>query len=579
MKTRQRRRSAWRLGGASILVAALSSACNLDESGVPPPAGTLAYPIAVALSREPRPRTLFVANSNFDLTYSAGSVQAYDLTQLEQRFEACRAVNRVRPDSDASVEVPDYTTRFDAGLGDAGSVDGGTLDGSVDLDAGAPIDDAGFGSDASAMPPLDGLDAATADGGVDASGAGPIVLPADYTASSLGPFPEGALCDDEDAESGFERAGCCLRVGPDQLGRSTLDESRVGERYIDSFATGIAVSPDSSRLYVPISSRSRLVYLDIEPTGALGCGADQGRCTRGPERGRNDGDPSSDFPGQPSAIAVGRLGDLGITEAALGKSPETPIVVTAHEVRGLSLFVESGPIGPDGVMPASEPVLESVYDNRVSAPTSVTIDPRNRLIYVTSAGQNPYVQRFGVRVDRERRDPREPEPRELLYPSTAIELSGVAVSDDVRDVAIDPDDPTRLFALTRGSPQAVLFLRIDPTSARREARVTDAVRVGSGPSKLAYAVIDGRPFLFVSAYDARSIFVVDATTRELTTVIRNFSGPYDMALDSARRLLYVADFRTSVLRVVDLSGLVDRSRPRPGIIATIGAQKFKGSLR
>lgn len=565
------------LGGASILVAALSTACNLDESGVPPPQGTLAYPIAVALSREPTPRTLFVANSNFDLTYSAGSVQAYDLTQLEQRFEACRAVNRVRPESDASVEVPDYTTIFDGGASGIGGLDGGTLDAGGELDATVSNDDAGVIGDAGA-PPIDGLDAAVA-GGVDAGRAGTIVLPADYTPSSLGEFPEGALCDDDDdSELGFEQTGCCLRVGPDRLGRTTLDDARIGERYIDSFATGLAVSPDNRRLYVPISSRSRLVYLDIEPTGALDCGADQGRCTRGPERGPDDDEPNSNFPGQPSAIAVGRLGDLGIAEAALGKSAETPIVVTAHEVGGLSLFVESGPIGPSGVEPDSAPVLESVFENRVSAPTSVTIDRANRLIYVTAAGDNPFVRRFGVRVDRDGRDAREPEPRELLYQSSSITLSGVAVSDDLRDVATDPEDPTRLFALTRGSPQAVLFLRIDPTFPL-EARVTDAVRVGSGPSKLAYAAIDGRPFLFVSAYDARSIFVVDARTRELTTVIRNLSGPYDMAIDSARRLLYVADFRTSVLRVVDLSGLVDRSKPRPGIIATIGAQKFKGSLR
>jgi DNA-binding beta-propeller fold protein YncE len=279
---------------------------------------------------------------------------------------------------------------------------------------------------------------------------------------------------------------------------------------------------------------------------------------------------------------VGTLADLGSAAQALGKSPATPFVVTAHETGGLSLYVESAADGL-GVLRESEPILESVHDNELRAPTSVTVDGRNRLLYVTRATRSSSISRFGVRVAAEGDSSRqgmlrEPGPRELLYPTSDLAVSGVAVGQDLRDIALDPQDPTRLFVLARGAPQALLFMRLDPTAPLR-ARVTDVVRVGSGPSKLEYTVLDGHPFLLVSSYDARAIFVIDPNIRKLVAEIRNLSGPYDMAVDPARRLLYVADFRTSVVRVVDLAGLVDKSKPRPGIIATLGALTFKGSLQ
>jgi DNA-binding beta-propeller fold protein YncE len=547
MKTRQGKRSAWLLGAVGSLAATLSAACNLDESGVPPPPGKLAYPIAVALSREPTPSTLFVANSNFDLTYSAGSVQAYDLTQLEAQFERCRNVDDLVLD-DAGTVVPDRTTYL--------GIDGGAIDaGSGDSGPGPALADGGM--------IVRGMDGGTISLRPRASGRQFV-------------NPEGSLCD-ESAHVAFDERGCCLVAG-----EPTLDRARQ-EVSIDSFATALAISADSRRLYVPISSRSRLVYLDIDQ-GRLSCGEDGDRCTRGPGRGRSDEVPDQNFPGQPMSIAVGTLGDLGITDQALagamGKSSATPVVLTAHELGGLSLFVESGPPGSL----QSAPVLESVQENRLREPTSVTVDAQNKFVYVTTARDNAAISRFSARllpqadVDGAGAE-REPGPRELLYQTNRILISGVAAAEELRDIAVDPDDPSRLFALTRGSPQAVVFLRLERTSPLLEARVVDAERVGAGPSKLRYVKLGDRPFLLVSAYDARAITIIDANTRRTVAEVRNLSGPYDMAVDAARRLLYVADFRTSVVRVVDLAGLLDSRLRPPGIIATIGAPRFRGSLR
>src|SRR6476661_3506604 len=75
------------------LLAALScSSCNLDNAGDDPPPDVLYFPNALTLSVQPdgaAPRFLFVANSNYDLRYKWGSVQAISLDRVKAEVEAC----------------------------------------------------------------------------------------------------------------------------------------------------------------------------------------------------------------------------------------------------------------------------------------------------------------------------------------------------------------------------------------------------------------------------------------------------------------------------------------------------------
>src|SRR5262245_22223092 len=111
----------------SAVVAICASACNLDNPGFTPPRGRITYPIGLALSQDgdAAPRYLYVANSNFDLRYNAGSVHAYDLEALQRAIEDndCREpFEEAEPDAgevpDGSV-APDAGDELDAGL-DAG---------------------------------------------------------------------------------------------------------------------------------------------------------------------------------------------------------------------------------------------------------------------------------------------------------------------------------------------------------------------------------------------------------------------------------------------------------------------------
>jgi len=66
------------------------------------------------------------------------------------------------------------------------------------------------------------------------------------------------------------------------------------------------------------------------------------------------------------------------------------------------------------------------------------------------------------------------------------------------------------------------------------------------------------------------------------TIVHNLNGPFELAIDAARRRLYVADFRASVVRVMDLGAVVDGGlgeRTDAPIIATLGIPKVVQELQ
>jgi DNA-binding beta-propeller fold protein YncE len=95
--------------------------------------------------------------------------------------------------------------------------------------------------------------------------------------------------------------------------------------------------------------------------------------------------------------------------------------------------------------------------------------------------------------------------------------------------------------------------------------VVDSIEVGVGPSRLRVATLQGHEFAFVSCFDSRDVYVVDLVAREVATVVRGMSGPFEFEVDVVRERLYVADFRTSVIRVVDLAPML-RCFSEPGML-------------
>jgi DNA-binding beta-propeller fold protein YncE len=544
------------------VLAICASACNLDNPGFSPPPGRITYPIALALSAEQSangaPRYLYVANSNFDLKYNGGSVHAYDLEELQRSLEENDCWVVPEPELDAG-DAPDAGEALDAG---------DELDARDDLDGGDDLDAGGELPDAEGDPDADADDAAAADSDVPQSE--PDFAPSRDT-------QRGVLCDGRKTDPEDESA-CCFGS------QSSLDRLRSSEVIIDSYASGLALSEDGEHLYVAVRGRTRLVYLDVEDDGVLSCDGQHDRCERGPRPGTEGETEDSEFQPQPTAIVTGTLGELGTAE-----EPSRGFVATTHELGTVSLF---------GTRSSGEPeLLDTMQINNTRRVVSLSKDPTG-LLLVSAASANA-VLRVGARrpaefAANEGAELESEEERGLLqlYGVSSVAISGLSASGDVRDVQFDPravgeGQPQRLYALIRGTLapfpnliQSLVFLELPVgESDGRFARVVDAVRLGNGPSKLDQVDLGQRHLLLASCYDEGSIYVIDADTRQIMTVIREISGPFDMQVDRVRQLLYVGDFRASVVRVVDLSGLVDRTAPLPHIVATIGAPTFTGGIK
>jgi DNA-binding beta-propeller fold protein YncE len=253
------------------------TACNLDNPGVSPPRGVLAYPIALGLSSAAagaEPAFLYVVNSNFDIRYNAGSIHSYDLEAIE-----------------AAVRNVDPTT------------------GKSCLEQGVPVVERDAGSDMS--------DGGMSDGGVE--------LPDGYDLATDYGTPRGVLCDGRDLN------------GADQCCFDDSEQFLKSEVLIDSYATGLAtrtLGTDADRLYVPLRSSNDLLFLDARG-GALDCGGGK-RCERSAD-GENPNAPDESFPTQPAALVVGTLGQVGVTDPARA---DLTFVSTVHERGSVSLFVE-----------------------------------------------------------------------------------------------------------------------------------------------------------------------------------------------------------------------------------------------
>jgi DNA-binding beta-propeller fold protein YncE len=545
----------WKLAGVGLAVCV--SGCWLDNPGPALPKGELAYPIALGTSSELNaagaPKYLYVANANFDLRYNAGNIQSYDLDALSAQLVASRCRCDAEDDACRSRGVAEVTLSEartldagvvlvtlgdqDAGESDAGESDAGESD-AGESDAGES--DAGE-SDAGES------DAGESDAGESDAGADAITLPEGFDARSQFGEARGILCDGRDAT---EDTVCCFDS------RSRLDPLRKSEIVIDSYANGLALSPSGGRIYVPLRSRNRLLYVDVAD-GTLSCGSTpaDARCERGPDMG--DGSASGAAPAaQAAAIVAGELAQLGV------EGTQADFIATSHEYGQLSLYTDDG----------RGPRLQDVLTSAVQRSLSLSLDDTRHLLMVNSVASSA-VDQVGV------------ESRAgvlRLARSAALAISDVTPATDVRQIIVDPEDSGRFMALVRGpstsNEQVVAFYERDPRE-QSGARLLDAVRVGAGPAKMVLATVDGQRLLFAACNDGKGIYVVDADKHTLVSVVRELNGPFEMQVDAVRGLLYVADFRASVVRVVDIRGIVDRTRPPPRVVATLGKPYFGGGLK
>lgn len=349
------------------------------------------------------------------------------------------------------------------------------------------------------------------------------------------------------------------------------------EVFIGSHAAGLAVGPRGAgiRLYIPVRSDANLTYVDVDPAGMLACG-ESSVCD---ERHRQ-GDESLDvrLPEEPVAVHAGALSDLG---------PALPgnYVLMAHRAGAVSLFVDEERGGE------SVPQLRATATGFPDQLVGMRFDPDTRLAWLNSAIE-PRVGRAGIAIDANT----DALSGTLLFNGGNLTLTGLDtgaigrgdtrdVQFDPRDLDADPDnDVGRAYVLSR-RPQSLLVA--DLAGGRSgQLGIVDVIEVGNGPSRLEVVQVRGRTLGLVSCFDGREIYVLDLDLRKLAGIVTGVSGPFEMQIDPVREVLYVCDFRASVIRVVELEGILDcidgtvtGQECSPSVLGGIGEQRPIVELR
>lgn len=472
--------SAWRV---ALLATLAVAGCNLDNPGDDPPAGLLYFPNAITLTQhdaDEKPRYLLIANSNFDLRYKHGTVQAMSLDRV------ARAIDK---------------------------------------------------------------------------------------------------CTDE--------ATC-------QLDPKSVIEDEV---FIDPFSTSLAISPDGRQVFAPTRTATSLQYIGLDASAngddVLSCGEAGRNCGWRAERGESELEAGSliDWPPDPVAVISGRLRDIASTDpnvtgdAADNSDIPGNYVIVAHRGGSASLFIPTSGSGEN-----TKWLMREALGGFPAQITELAFDPVSKLVHFTilNGGNSKLLARAGVIVPRNSDGTPDVEDT-LLYAQSSLSLEAVDGFGDTRDLTFVPALPAagaafagpRALVVSR-SPSALLVVDVKQETSDNatsgelpgRGRVERTVVVGAGASRIKTGVIGGREIAVVSCFDSRELFVIDLETMLTRGVVPNLSGPFEVALDEARQLVYLADFRSSVIRVIDVSPVSAGVSDKPvRVIATIGVPRVLQELK
>jgi hypothetical protein len=457
----------------------LACACDFENPGDPPPEAEIYLPTGLALSAQSSdsaPRFLYLMNSNYDLRYNAGSIQAFDLDLLDAEVQACS-----KP---------------------------------------------------------------------------------------------GAACQI-----------AAHRVLADEV-------------LIASLATSLGFSPDHRRLYVAARTDASLTFIDVDETAernedVLRCAETARHCSANNKRG-NDASVNA----RRLRLPTEPVGLISLPVPSIYAQPDPGLddmnyVLLAHRFGQVSLFLDTGRKAPDQEYKVVGPELIDVREGLQPELTGVTFDPATRLGYLSvyARGSTLVLPKVLGRVGIAP----EPIPHEvLLYDAGVLNLDGVSQQRDTRAVSMNPSLPTQALVVSR-DPAALLWADVagslDGSLPAGSAPARRTLKIGAGPSRLALGALAGRSIAAVSCFDSHEVFIVDTASADVLAIVHNLNGPFELAIDSVRGRLYVADFRSSVVQVMDLRAVVagawsDRTEPNSEVpntdvpvIATLGIPKAVQELQ
>jgi hypothetical protein len=508
-----------------------AAACFDPDDGREPPPSRIYFPTGIALS--PDGDRLYVANSDWDLQYNAGSVQAYDTGRLRELLPSyC--------DSDADC----------AGSGERCDVTPAPLASGVVT---APTH---WCLDAAASDPCRGLGLQSA--------AERLVVP--------------GLC------------GAMDNTTPDLL----LGSVRIGAFATDLI---YRENPNGGgRLFVPVRSDATLHWIDVGAGAELDCGQGTGsECDDNHRRGDGAGEATPDgdaLPIEPFGIDSTLDGTAIVTTHQTEGKVSLFVNDWDRPLGGPELsFVLEG-LGARAVHVTAIPIPEIArLDRAPGQPRQLGYQPG---FWVAFRGA-PVLQllRYYDAVDAPDGRPfLEPAFVDRVDPTSSTDVRGMAVDASARSLCEAACAPTDLACLTRcaGVALDVFLANAAPatllvgnsTSIRRadvgndRLKVSDVVPLDEGPSRAVMGEITDeqgalRRRVFVTSFDSSSVTIYDPDSRAVEARVLTGRGPTALAIDGPHAVAYVAHFTDSYVGVIDLDrrhasfGTIIRALGHPSI--------------
>lgn len=516
-----------------------STGCFSTDNGPPPPQQQLYFPTGLAVS--PGGHALFVVNSDFDLQYKAGTVQALDLDRIRALIPRPVAPGVRTVDADGNPTPPPAVI--------------------VDCVA------AGL-----AYTPRDGRQ----------------LYPGPCTAIDLMTPPDGK--------------GSLVR-NVANIGAFGTDGVVIARPSSTQGAAGApAAASRGARLFVPVRGDPSLTWFDIDDdreggqqSFALECGQGQndGRCAADHKAGVDPSDNTREItmPGEPFDMAISERGDAitvshqtsgavslflngwgdafdvdnsGCKKTVVKPRLEfvlggLPLGVTAMSPLPVPQYVRENPSVPytPGFLVGyrNAPVLDVVrlYDDCAASPSRPFLSRTRRSSISVSAGG--YDSR-GIALDARNRLSCEGScPRDVgtsARNECLARCAGVPVDVFVAGRA----PPALLVGETAGS--------IGPYGGDDYVVFRDQIPLSQGASRVVSgSIVDQngaiKPRVFVLCFDARLLYVFDPDTRTIESVVTTGRGPSALVVDpalgpspGAPNFAYIAHFTDSYLGVLDL---------------------------
>jgi hypothetical protein len=532
----------------SVAVAAFCVAGCYSTGDGPDPTTALYFPVGLAVS--PGGHALYVANSDFDLQFNAGTVEAYRLDDIRNYFKPIWSV-------DSSIGSADICNKMGLGLNATPILYPGPCS-PLRLEA----------------PPRAYLDGS--------ENRLPIA-----TSARIGAFATDVLYVCHPSADLRQGAADCARGGPD---------------------------PRGARLFVPVRGDPSITFFEVDDDRELpdhtftqnyllDCGqpGNNARCVDSHRIGidASENTRGLKLPAEPFGIAVSDRADaITVTHQIPGGAVS---LVTGRDVNGGTVldvkprleFVGAGlPAGATGITALPVPAVVSALGSfaltnyqegfAVAYRGAAQVDVFRFFDDQFAAPARPFLSRvaqFGFASTPSGLDSRSLVlDRSETAPRVVCERKCAA--DDTQCLADCTRIPISTFDVNR-SPSSLLIGEMttqNPTSSSEAFAFYDAITLAPGPSRAVVGRVKTRvengidiyeTRIFAICFDARIIFIFDPIKRRLDGEIRTGRGPHALAMDPKAPVAYLGHFTDSYIGLIDLDQT--HAGTYASIVATIGA--------